>query len=186
MPEGNAVIRNADDAKSAVDPLLLKLTKLHYMYVGVTIAWMINLGIAMGFFLIDWMTYGKNDNGFLIGLIFLMVCPVLFTARVLRGMLIYRYWQLLPPEYTSIKPRTAALMLFVPFFNLYWNFVSIVKLGKFLSAKTGDSRPRNNAVLYSIISCICVWRTLLTPSPLGELNMMRSFFKAVKRIRGWQ
>jgi len=49
-------------------------------------------------------------------------------AVIFCSILHYRCWHALPIEYRATSPERAIGFLFIPFFNLYWAFVSWVKL----------------------------------------------------------
>ncbi len=49
-------------------------------------------------------------------------------ATIFGSILHYRCWHALPIEYRATSPERAIGFLFIPFFNLYWAFVSWVKL----------------------------------------------------------
>lgn len=49
-------------------------------------------------------------------------------AVIFGSILHYRCWHALPVEYRSTSPGKAVGYLFIPFYNLYWAFISLVKL----------------------------------------------------------
>jgi len=61
---------------------------------------------------------------FYIGLI------ALIFSTVFWGMLHYQLWKLIPKNIARITPGKAVGFLFIPFFNLYWVFVSCLGLSK--------------------------------------------------------
>lgn len=52
----------------------------------------------------------------------------LIPAIIFGSILHYQCWHALPIEYRATSPERAIGFLFIPFFNLYWAFVSWVKL----------------------------------------------------------
>ena len=53
---------------------------------------------------------------------------VLIPAVIFGSILHYRCWHALPIEYRATSPGKAVGYLFIPFYNLYWAFISWVKL----------------------------------------------------------
>lgn len=64
----------------------------------------------------------------------------LFVAYVVWGMLHYSCWMALPERYRSIPPARAVGFLFIPVFNMYWAFPSLLKLADGFHA-WGDEHP---------------------------------------------
>ena len=56
--------------------------------------------------------------------------PLLLLNAVLSAFLHYTCWKALPTGYRKNDPLTTSLLLLVPFFNLYWIFVTFPNLGK--------------------------------------------------------
>ena len=54
----------------------------------------------------------------------------LITATVSFCMLHYQLWKLIPKEIARTTPGKAVGFLFIPFFNLYWVFISYLGLSK--------------------------------------------------------
>lgn len=69
-------------------------------------------------------------------------------------MLLYRYWNLIPRDQTSITSGKAVGFLFIPFFGAYWAFVSIYGLGKQLQRLTNYGK--NQLETMPLIWCICI------------------------------
>lgn len=187
MSENIALRPDGENAEKPVDPLCMKLTCLHYIYCSAVASWLINLALAAMLFLVSCILNGRPFKLIIFaGWCFFMACPFLLITRILRAMLLYRYWEMVPPDRAVVTPKKAVLPLFIPLFNLYWNFVAILKLGHFLSEETEDCKVQSRALNYSIWTVFVFWTTVFVLNPVGELILMISFFKAVKRLRNWR
>ena len=93
-------------------------------------------------------------------LCFLLIgVPAVITALVLFFMLLYRFWDLIQ----DIKPRTtpgkAVGFMFIPFFNVYWQFVMFYGLAQEFNRYTREraiATPRINegrALTFCILNC---------------------------------
>lgn len=58
------------------------------------------------------------------------VIPLLVLNAILLSFLHYNCWKCLPAGYRKNNPAIASLLLLVPFFNLYWCFVTLPNLGR--------------------------------------------------------
>ncbi len=70
---------------------------------------------------------------------------VVFGLRIL-----HKLWSLIPNHKARTTPGKAVGFLFIPFFNLYWNFVAIYGLAKALNTETGR---RSVSEVASFIYC---------------------------------
>ena len=70
---------------------------------------------------------------------------VVFGLRIL-----HKLWSLIPTHKAKTTPGKAVGFLFIPFFNLYWNFVAIYGLAKALNTETGR---RSVSEVASFIYC---------------------------------
>ena len=68
-------------------------------------------------------------------------------------MLLYKYWNLVQTEPSSMTPGKAVGFLFIPVFGLYWMFVSIWGLGKAFNALTDLGKQKLETM--PLIACIC-------------------------------
>lgn len=75
------------------------------------------------------------------------------ASAVFFCMLLYKYWNLVQTEPSSMTPGKAVGFLFIPVFGLYWMFVSIWGLGKAFNALT-DLRKQKLETM-PLIACIC-------------------------------
>jgi|GEM_PF-5646854 len=106
-------------------------------------------------------------------------------ALVLKCILVYRLWRLVPPERAATTPGRAVGFLFIPLFNLYWNFIAFHELGKFLEAKSGDPQPRQLSLAFAIVSLAavaasCFSGMLQVVAMILEFVMLAAFLKAVR------
>ena len=150
---------------------------------------------------------------FLIGL--LASCALFLLALIFKCILLYRLWRLVPPEEAATTPGKAVGFLFIPLFNLYWNFIAYGELGKYLRLMTGSSAPHILALIYSwlpvvglALSFVRVFGVIVgsfTPeggavinigafavgtlvnilSPVVDIAMMVSLTIAARRWRNW-
>ena len=108
-------------------------------------------------------------------LLFHLVALVL--AYILWAMLHYACWTALPPRYRQTTPGMATGLLFVPFFNFYWAFVSFVRLAEGFSAlgEEHPERPMRRATGLAIakaVSFVCFWTIGWIPSLAGVVGIV--------------
>ncbi|GHT22190.1 hypothetical protein FACS189419_04380 [Planctomycetales bacterium] len=64
------------------------------------------------------------------------------AGLVFYYMLLYTLWKQIPPDIAQTTPGKGIGFLFIPFFNLYWQFIAIWGLGQDVNKtirKTGTS-----------------------------------------------
>lgn len=84
-------------------------------------AWLVGAGISLTFL-------RRNDIG-----IFLLL------AGIVIGLIqIYRFWSLIQDGKARTSPAQAVGFLFIPFFNIYWNYVAHVGLAKDMNSYCQD------------------------------------------------
>ena len=78
-------------------------------------------------------------------LLALLILPVAMAATaaatICHYVLIYRYWQLIPPELAATTPGRAVGFLFITLFNIYWGFIAFGALGRGFARLTGEAVP---------------------------------------------
>lgn len=117
---------------------------------------------------------GRWPEGELDGLMPAVVVPfgLMYLGAILTW--IYRSWEFLPPEMRrnasgrTFEPAASALLLFVPFFNLYWFFAQSLGLCDAIDAALVQSgrapaAPRNLAVVCGAVQLIPLLNWLLGP-----------------------
>ena len=144
-----------------------------------------------------------------------MVCVLGLLALIYKCILLYRLWSLVPPEEAATTPGKAVGFQFIPFFNLYWNFIAYGKLGKYLQLVTGSAAPHTWALIYSwlpiaglALSFVRIFGVIVgvfSPEggavinvcasavgflfnilgPVVDIVMMVLFTKAARRWRNW-
>jgi len=79
----------------------------------------------------------------------------LIISIVFFCIMLYRFWELVPIQ--NRKHGLGALIgfLFIPWFNLYWNFVAIWGVGKEYNRMFGEKKKEAFDVL-SLVICICL------------------------------
>lgn len=94
--------------------------------------------------------------------IILIGIPVLIAAYVLWFMFMFKCWNQIQDGYQKTTPGKAIGFLFIPFFNLYWQFVAIHGLAQNLNAygeRHGIAFPRvaeGLALTYCILVLCCI------------------------------
>jgi hypothetical protein len=59
---------------------------------------------------------------------FVLDLTALAFAYIAWGILHYQCWKALPERYRTTTPGLAVGLLFIPFFNFYWAFITFVRL----------------------------------------------------------
>ena len=87
----------------------------------------------------------------LLGLIVAIVAVVFGLLAIVFGLrILHKLWSLIPIHKAKTTPGKAVGFLFIPLFNLYWNFVAIYGLAKALNIETGR---RSVSKVASFIYC---------------------------------
>ena len=100
------------------------------------------------------------------------ICTILASvpAIIATMMLHYRCWKAIPVDIARTTPGAAVGLLFVPFFNFYWYFVSYAGLAEDCAKALGSRRSsRGLGIALGILSityCTFIADTLLI-IPLG-------------------
>ncbi len=94
--------------------------------------------------------------------------PVGVVATIISMILHYRCWEALPPQYSATTPGRAVGLMFVPFYNFYWVFVSYHGLAKGYREyghSVGDRRIEDVSGLGLVIGIISIasWTLTLIP-----------------------
>jgi len=125
----------------------------------------------------------------LLGAAFLTWFVTRVIAWIYWWLLLYRIWALIPPKEAATTPGKAVGFQFIPFFNIYWNFIAYGELGKYLTARTGYTAPQTWATLYCWLPIIDIVVGIGFVAylfmPLIDMAMMKSFMKSVKIWRNW-
>jgi len=88
--------------------------------------------------------------------VFLIGIPVFIVGVVFMAIFMHRCWTLIQDGPHRTTPGLAVGLMFVPFFNLYWQFVAFAGLAKDLNAYTherGLNAPRANEGV-ALAACI--------------------------------
>lgn len=122
--------------------------------------------LSFGFGVLIGILYYTNEK--LAGVLSLLLFPLFITATVFWSILHYRCWKALPQQFRATTPGKAVGYLFIPFFNLYWSFISFPKLIEGLLAwQQSQQRPQSSelvflAKMYAISNPV-VWILGLVP-----------------------
>lgn len=114
--------------------------------------WLIASGIALFALFAD-----REDAG---GILVLVGAPLLIIAYVYQLVVRFRCWAALPPGGTTVTPGKAVGFLFIPIFNMYWQFIAYARLAtearaSFQVVQAGDcpiSRPLS--IAYCILNLL--------------------------------
>jgi len=182
-----------------------KLTRTYKLYLWFSISSLVISVIsipATGMLMAQLYDIGQSDpnstamlkpTGLLL-LVIMAMASMAVTALVFKCILLCRLWNLVPPEQAATTPGKAVGFLFIPFFDLYWNFVAFFKLGVFLGEKSGCASPRRLSLLFAVIPLVGIVTNLLIgagvlfqlAASVVEILMMASFMNAVRRWRNWE
>ncbi len=88
--------------------------------------------------------------------------PLMLASIVIGCILMYKYWNQLQDGSQKTTPGKAIGFMFIPFFNLYWQFIAIHGFAQNSNAyadRHGINMPRINENLtltQCIIACFCI------------------------------
>jgi len=105
------------------------------------------------------------------------IVPILayLPAIIATTMLHYRCWNAIPVDIARTTPGAAVGLLFVPFFNFYWYFVSYAGLAEDCAKALGSTRSsRGLGITLGILSITCF--TPLSGIPLMIIPLGITFF----------
>jgi len=86
----------------------------------------------------------------------------LAAAVLLYCFMLYRLWELIPPARARTTPGRAVGFLFLPLYNLYWNFIAFWGLAKALNRElqsagiTGRDVDERLALAYCVLICLAI------------------------------
>ena len=101
----------------------------------------------------------------LLGIIVGIVDVVFLVLTLVFGLrILHKLWSLIPTHKARTTPGKAVGFIFIPLFNLYWQFVAIYGLAKALNAETGR-KPVSEVA--SFIYC-CSFLVFLWPIVAGR------------------
>lgn len=81
------------------------------------------------------------------------------VALVFMMVLLYEMWQQVPRRFARTSPGLAVVLLFIPFFSMFWRFVAFYGLAKSLneSLEEAECRQRTNP---GLALTVCILRCL--------------------------
>ena len=91
--------------------------------------------------------------------------PFAFSIFLIIGLLcgcciLHKLWSLIPAEDAKTTPGKAVGFLFVPFFNLYWNFIAIYGLAEALNSQMRRRGIKNKKISKGLCLSFCISFTL--------------------------
>lgn len=104
------------------------------------------------------------QNSFADMAVFNLLGLLVSAAYCFLLVLLYRLWRLIPPAKAKTTPAKAVGFLFIPIFNLYWQFIAIAGLGRALYRETG--RDKFNLRVLPVIVCIMTFLSIWTSPPV--------------------
>ncbi|MDR2755006.1 MAG: hypothetical protein LBC20_04810 [Planctomycetaceae bacterium] len=115
-----------------------------------------------------------NADDAVVGVCALLSILPLIIASIFSVLFLYAVWQQVPPDIARTTPSKAVIFLFIPFFNIYWQFIAIYGLGRDLNQalkQAGLRQQVNETVgltycIVSIASCIPAISTLIAIASL--------------------
>ncbi|MDR3199783.1 MAG: zinc ribbon domain-containing protein [Planctomycetaceae bacterium] len=104
--------------------------------------------------------------GFVGGVILIGV-TALIISNIFYLMFLYAVWRQIPPKIAQTTPNKAVGFMFIPLFNLYWQFIALYGLGKKLNQTLQiiGLKPSVNA---NVGLWICIL-SIAAHAPLGNL-----------------
>lgn len=116
----------------------------------------------------------------------------LIAGSVISFILLYRFWAVIQDGKVRTTPGKAVGFCFIPFFNIYWNYVAMVGLAEDMNRYC---RERNIAApvigeglaitWFVLYCCSCIpWLNLLTiiPCIVIWIILMKQFTDVTTRI----
>jgi len=110
--------------------------------------------------------------------------PVLIAGVVFHMMLLYKLWCVVQDGRAESTPEKAIGFLFIPFFNIYWQFVAIWGLSKDLnrySRAYGIVAPEASE---SLALTVCILNCCSIIPYLGMLTAIASMIVAIIAVKG--
>lgn len=130
----------------------------------------------------------ENAGGLILGI----ACLLLIGGVIVPNMLLYKSWAVVQDSNPPTTPGKAVGLMFIPFFNFYWQFVAIYDLAKHVNrycAERNIAAPRVNqglAIAVCLINCIAwgLFPHFITVIPALVLTMIlwKSFTEATIAI----
>ena len=84
----------------------------------------------------------------------------LFFTLLCGGGILHTLWSLIPDEEAKTTPGKAIGFLFVPFFNLYWNFITFYSFAEALNNQTRHREIKNKKISKWLYLGFCIFSTL--------------------------
>jgi hypothetical protein len=113
----------------------------------------------------------------IIGMLGLLLIPPIFIMIIFYMLFLHAVWKQIPPNIARTTPGKAVGFMFIPFFNIYWQFVALYGLGQDLNQtlKQAGLRPQVKET-FGLICCIT--------SPMGSIPRIGAFITIAGSIFG--
>jgi hypothetical protein len=121
-------------------PTRVKFSSIKKLFIW----WLVLAGIGGLYFVLNQILPKNSVN---ISLACISEIPII-AAAILLFILLYKFWQVVQDGFARTSPAKAVGFLFIPFFNLYWNFPAYFGLAKdlnrYISAHFGNNEDVQN------------------------------------------
>lgn len=112
-------------------------------------------------------------------LIFYIVAQVF--AIIYNCKLFYRYWKYVGPK-PGYTPGQMVGFMFIPFFNLYWNFEAVWKLAKKINGAGYHEVSSGLALTYCILVCLSWVPCLNIPVSLAIIVIFEILYRQFNQV----
>lgn len=139
---------------------------------------------------IDWGVYGNFEK--IAVFLFVIGSLAMITAFIMQLVLLYRNWKIIAnAEGLAADPGQAVGFLFIPLFNLYWQFIAHWKLSvgqeMFLQqAGISSAKVPNKGVAMAFCVCNCIPYVSVLSSlilgPIKEVNQKNISLEIIKAV----
>ena len=85
--------------------------------------------------------------------------PFVIINLLCGGYILHKLWRLIPAKEAKTTPGKMVGFLFIPIFNLYWNFIAIYGLAQALNSQTRRHEIKNKKVSKGLCLIFCIFFT---------------------------
>ena len=167
-------------------PILLYMPQAIFLWLVERSFWGGNLGF-LDAMLVGAPIFAPDPvGGFQWLMLHILTLAVAYTGW---GILHYACWKALPERYRQTTPGMATGLLFVPFFNFYWAFVSLGRLASGLEAwgeehPNREIRPTGGLAIAKAASFVAYWTIAWLPGlaaivAITDVVLFALYYRAV-------
>ena len=158
--------------------------RIHFWAMGCIISYVMYVGIGLGLLAFtaafpsvaqEINSWADNDTPLsLMGMVFAFIVffwfPVGITFMICYYFYLRRLWEEIHPTFARTTPGKAALLMLIPVFNMYWQFVAFLGLYKGMNEAT-ESHGLGPSFEKSLIEVVCCgW------IPVNILGLIYGFY----------